>query len=114
MTHPCPTWCQLWPGHGLPDADGLGRLHERLVGKYLTSIGRPVALELSAYETSEDGRVTMGAPFASIADGVGLEEMSSRDLRVLAELLTDAADQLDQLGAAIARGHLSIVTGSGR
>jgi hypothetical protein len=109
MSHPCPAWCQLWPGHGLPDDDDLGRAHERLVGKYLTTAGKAVVVELSSYETEDGGRVKMSAPYASISDGVGLEEMSSRDLRALAELFLEAADQLDKLATFRPRPHLAAV-----
>lgn len=117
---PCPDWCQLWSGHGLPDEAGFGREHSMPVGHVQTAtVSTPgvsrVSFTIDAFESvDDDGRVRVTRPYVTSLNLDGLAELTADDARRVAELLYSAADQLDKLTASLSRGHLALVTELGR
>lgn len=91
---PCPTWCELQPGHEmLHMPGGVERHHTWTFGAV------PLTVEITDYETADavEGPVTTVERTMVLAPGIEDRNLSSAEARQLAAAVLNAAEALDGL-----------------
>jgi len=93
---PCPTWCQMPPGHpyGDGDCDALVRYHQTSI----TPVG-PLRVQIVQREdaVAPSGPIMLDTPHAEVWTEDDPISWSAEHLRTASAVLTDAADWLSRL-----------------